>query len=152
MQDMCRFRCNRVVTDSTDMGVTIYTVEQVWFVQNGLVAPVVVHTNFLVETPSGTDTYIYTEYLQAYTVGADEIEQLDFAMFPNPANDYVNLKWQYAPELVEIRDASGRLVQESSPIHGLPAHRLDTSDLAPGIYSVTSISGESTTTKQLVVE
>jgi hypothetical protein len=153
LEHISRLRCNRAITDSSITGVTSYTIDQIWFFQNGLLSPVVTHTDVVIETPEGNDHLVFTEHLQSYTVATDEIEvELDFAMFPNPARDFINLKYQHSPELIEIRDVIGRLVIETSPIQGLPVHRINTSNLSHGIYSVTLIEGSTSTTQKLVVE
>ena len=153
--DVLRVKVNRSMSDSTIMGITQYVIEQVLFMQNGLVAPLVTHTDVQVILGIDTTLYTYTEILQGYLVGVDDsitLESSSFALFPNPARNQVQIVWGAAPERIEIRAATGRLVESLTAIPGISSQQFDVSEWAPGAYVVTAISGDAAETKQLIVE
>jgi hypothetical protein len=155
IEDVLRIRVNRSISDSTIMGTTQYVIDQIFFTQNGLVAPLITHTFLQIIVGIDTTEYNYTEILQAYLMGVEDIapqESYSFALFPNPAQDKVQMVWGAAPEIIEIRDAAGRLVKSLTGIPGISSQQFDVSEWAPGMYTVTAISGDAKKTKQLIVE
>jgi len=88
------------------------------------------------------------------TLGINDLEQnSSLKVYPNPAKDQINIKLndnRVSPNpIIQIRDASGRLVLSGS----LSYQSVDVSSLKPGLYLVQVFSsGESLGTAKLVVE
>jgi len=155
LDDVLRIRLNRSISDSTIMGITQYDIEQVLFLQNGLVVPLIAHTFLQIVEGIDTTEYNYTEILQTYLMDVEETHEqqsYSFALFPNPAQEKVQIVWGAAPEIIEIRDSAGRLVNAITAIPGISSQQFDVSEWAPGAYTITTISGDAKETKQLIVE
>jgi len=80
---------------------------------------------------------------------SEEIGDNEFLMFPNPANDLVNISFNNTKiKTVEILDNQGRLV------HSVKVNstfiELGTSDLASGLYTVRAISEDDRVFTQLL--
>ena len=68
------------------------------------------------------------------------------SIFPNPANDFVNIGLDGKGYTTSISDISGRKVQETND-----QQNLDTSKLKNGVYLVTiTMNGESVTKKLII--
>ena len=175
-----RVRMNRQLEEISSQGVVNYDMEYVMFFQDTLVLPIVQHSDVLItqgveevvidtifsdslntvidtillDTIPPTVLYEYTivEVLQSLAMGVKEEAALDFAMFPNPSTDRVTMKWWAQPEVIEFRDAAGRLVHTEFATTGLRSTQLDVSGWASGMYTATAIVGEQQITKQLVVQ
>lgn len=158
LDDVTRLEMTREITDSSFTGVNIYVVHQIRFNQGDLLAPIVVHTNL--QVISGLDTTVTnsTEVLQSYTAGQTSIEQpqSEFGMFPNPARDDVQLVWSSfdaSSKTVEVRDITGRVVEETRSVSGMSSTTIDVRSWASGVYTVTVNPGQKNpTTKKLIVE
>lgn len=94
------------------------------------------------------------EYMNASMEGNCAIVQsviemeASFALYPNPANDWVTLSgWEGAAQ-VTITDVSGRVVR----IETLRNNRIETSMLTDGIYVVSLSNGERTNSMRLIVQ
>lgn len=151
--DACRIRIYRSITDSSIAGVTQYVIDQVQFNQNGLVTPVVIHTDITISSASGENVINVMEYLQNYsTASTGEVDIDLFAMYPNPASNNVMLRWAAGAESITAYDARGRKVEIINAIPGLTLAQFDVSDWSPGVYTISFFSGDAVTSKQLVVE
>jgi phosphatidylserine/phosphatidylglycerophosphate/cardiolipin synthase-like enzyme len=115
--------------------------------------------NMLVIHDANITNQFYQEWTarwQGITVGSIEAEVTDFRMFPNPANDLLNLEFNAPAGInnrIQITDISGRLVLDYT--YGTPAGmnnlQLDVRNLPNGVY-VLGISGQwGGMTKKLVV-
>jgi hypothetical protein len=158
LDDVTRVEMTREITDSSFTGVNIYVVHQIRFHQGTMVAPVLLHTNFQIITELDTTVSGYSEVLQAYTVGLTSIAQPkeEFGMFPNPARDDVQLVWSSfdaSSKIVEVRDITGRVVEEIRSVSGMSSTTIDVRSWASGVYTVTVNPGQNNpTTKKLIVE
>ena len=166
LEDVTRLSITREATDSSFVGETTYIVDGILFYSGTIVSAIVTHINLQIITELDTTVQNFTEILQSYTMGLDEMPQeangLDFAMFPNPASNIVQLIFpggianNSAVNSIEVRDVSGRLIETINLVPGLNSGMLDVSSWAKGIYTVTAKSGslglEQVTTKQLIVE
>lgn len=150
--DVSRITVHRELSDSTIVGITNMIIDQTLFVQNGIPTPIVAHADIEVITEAGVEVYHVMEYLQNYTVGAEEIELDMFAMYPNPSADRVTLRWAAGAASIIAYDALGREVEVINTIPGITVAQFDVRDWAPGVYSISFTSGEVVTTKQLIVE
>jgi len=158
LDDVTRVEMTREITDSSFTGVNIYVVHQIRFHQGTMVAPLVVHTNFQMISELDTTVTNSTEVLQSYTVGQTSMEQPkeEFGMFPNPARDDVQVVWSSfgaSSKIVEVRDITGRVVEEIRSVSGMSSTTIDVSSWASGVYTVTINPGQKNpTTKKLIVE
>jgi hypothetical protein len=158
LDDVTRVEMTREITDSSFTGVNIYVVHQIRFHQGTMVAPLVVHTNFQIISELDTTVTNSTEVLQAYTVGLTSIAppKEEFGMFPNPARDDVQVVWSSygaSSKMVEVRDITGRVVEEIRSVSGMSSTTIDVSAWASGVYTVTVNPGQNNpTTKKLIVE
>ncbi|RMG83974.1 MAG: T9SS C-terminal target domain-containing protein [Bacteroidetes bacterium] len=77
----------------------------------------------------------------------------DLAVFPNPANDEINVGFAMMPESggrLSVFDYAGRLVLEKEVPAGVEQVALEVSDLQPGIYLMRVVGGASVWTGTFV--
>lgn len=83
-------------------------------------------------------------------------QNLDFNLSPNPAHEQVNVKlntMHNEKTRIAIRNSIGQLVYENDNVDGqLSNLNISTSDLEKGVYFVTLIQNNNTSTKKLVVQ
>ena len=92
--------------------------------------------------------FIYTLGDTCGTAGLDNLVKFNFSIYPNPANDIVQLKATKAIGFVEVYDLTGRQVIKSTPNSN--SKELNVSSLSKGLYIVkVSIDGAVGTTKLL---
>jgi hypothetical protein len=97
-------------------------------------------------TMGGFETSAYTvTYNQENFIGVnDEIEANTFSVFPNPANDIINVllnnQWNNERVTIYITDVSGKIVWRST-WSSLNQKQIETSQLPDGTYSI-SIQGK----------
>ena len=77
--------------------------------------------------------------------------EVDFMMYPNPANALVYIKNTSLIDDLSIIDYSGRIVKRLSSLNSAEV-ALDISALAKGIYLVNITQGNSTATKKLIIK
>ncbi|MGV6830105.1 MAG: T9SS type A sorting domain-containing protein [bacterium] len=77
--------------------------------------------------------------------------EIDFQMYPNPANATVHIRNTSLIDDVTILDYSGRIVKHLTSLNSAEL-ALDISDLANGIYLVNITQGNSATTKKLIIK
>lgn len=92
----------------------------------------------------------FWQFQEIGTVGTEETDQFDVALWPNPARDYLYIRMSNTGNLTEelkinIFDLSGKLLYSDAvypDVNGL--NRLDVSQLDPGMYliNLTRASGE----------
>lgn len=151
--DACRIRVHRTITDSTIAGVTQYVIDQVQFFQNGLVSPVVVHTDMIIGKGTGEMEINVLEYLQNYSDASAEAVELDvFALYPNPASNKVMLRWALGAESIVAYAADGREVEKIKTFPGMTFTQFDVSDWPPGVYTISFMNGHEVASEQLIVE
>jgi hypothetical protein len=65
-------------------------------------------------------------------VGVDELDANSFEVYPNPANNILNISYEGTGLIkqVSMMDVSGRTISQTSLIRG----QLDVSELPPGLY------------------
>lgn len=87
-------------------------------------------------------------------VGVEEIEGGTFSVYPNPAQDYLEISIaDMEQESVELRvnDVKGRLVGKHS-ITGVSNYRFDTTALEAGVYTISVVSNNRTATQKFVIQ
>ncbi len=84
--------------------------------------------------------------IDASQISLVETDASALAAYPNPVASGTELRWTAEPAHVRITSADGRVVaDERAP------RSLSTSGWAPGIYYITAVGTQSTTTQTLVV-
>lgn len=99
--------------------------------------------------------YIFDDYLSRATatdqlLGIDDVELSDvasFKLFPNPANNFIELSSNIDIEAVSITNSIGQTVLE---INNVSNNTLDISELNSGLYLITVKSGASSQTKRFI--
>ncbi len=112
-----------------------------------------------VELGNGTQNNILCKQIQfgwyAGLAGAEDLGSI--SMFPNPANDIVNLTYSLSknqPVSVRLMDATGRQVSQMNNENqqaGMHTEELNTANLANGIYHYQVTIGNQTSTGKIVV-
>lgn len=77
----------------------------------------------------------------------------EFAIYPNPANDYVTVRWDITNQVhgVEIYDISGKRLINLGLDNATLEQTIDVSALSAGLYMVRIFSDQDTATKKLVI-
>ncbi len=150
--DVCRISLYRFIEDISKTGTTTMIVDQTLFMQNGIAIPLVAHSLITINTDGDVMDFDVMEFLLSYTVDAEEMEEDQFAMFPNPASDRVTLKWFAGESSIDVYDAYGRVVERIQPTPGFPVVAFDVSGWEAGVYTVSLTKTEGNKTKKLVVE
>ena len=85
------------------------------------------------------------------TVGIQEQNLQTVSVFPNPANESVNIVCGSSAtgSIVEIVDIHGKLIKQSTVVSG-NSLTVSTIDLAPGVYLVRVINGSVVTTGKFI--
>ncbi len=89
-------------------------------------------------------------YISKYSledfVNVAEQENLSFRLYPNPANNFINIESKSSTNHFVIYDSTGRIVLQKTEF--TPNFRIDINTLAPGVY-VFNLNGE---TRKILVE
>lgn len=127
-------------------------------------------TNDLVTASSGsaapqtTFYYDYTDQTWYYTTSnvmvrmnfdpslasIDEHEGLNVSVYPNPANDLINIKSTLSEGSITIFDMTGKLLLNQQ-ISGA-MNSINTSELKNGIYNLIISNGEKTSSEKLIIQ
>lgn len=110
------------------------------------------------EDDEGDNAYLTPgdiDFTPGSTSGINENEELNTLMvFPNPVNEKVMIAWENAngktPELLEIRDLHGRVVQSVSLQNNQTAVHLNLPDLMSGVYVVAIVSADHVVTQKFI--
>lgn len=82
-------------------------------------------------------------------LGTEEVTASNFAVYPNPANDVVNISANAGLNNVQIVDINGRTVK-SVEFDGTNQAQINISDLASGLYIMNIASDKGTTSQKIV--
>jgi len=84
------------------------------------------------------------------TLGSSELIELQFQtkLFPNPANEILNIQTNDTKISIVLSDLNGRKILKSSEIS--QSHALDISNLSKGIYQVEISNGSNSIIKQFI--
>lgn len=84
------------------------------------------------------------------SAGINETANSSFEVYPNPANDVINIKLNNKSNaLINILDLSGKLVKTTN-VNGTSTS-INTSDLTSGVYFVDVINGNNIETQKIVI-
>jgi hypothetical protein len=107
-------------TEEVVGGQTIYTIDGVQYEDfNGVIAP----------------------------LGSTDVFGAKVGVFPNPANDVLNITGVSSNATVVVFDAMGRMVSQ----HALQNNAIYTSSWTPGVYNLVITDGEQQTTKRISI-
>jgi hypothetical protein len=104
------------------------------------------------------DNVISRYNTESTIASANENEEIDFHIFPNPASDFINIQLKNIsknrPLEILISDFSGKVVWKSRPVHSSPGlMQIDTSLFPAGVYSVIGLGqNENKATRFVVVK
>jgi hypothetical protein len=87
-----------------------------------------------------------SKYLLEDFVNVAEQENQTFRLYPNPANNFINIESKSSTNHFVIYDSTGRIVLQKTEF--TPNFRIDINTLAPGVY-VFNLNGE---TRKILVE
>jgi hypothetical protein len=84
-------------------------------------------------------------------LSVDELQTLEWSVFPNPANDWLELQWASSNMMdrIEILDNSGRIIA-SYPVGSLVKQSVHIAELTNGMYWIRLFSGNVSWSKQFV--
>ncbi len=83
-------------------------------------------------------------------VGLTQADLPSFEMYPNPAKDFVYIKYDQGSE-IRIETIEGQLVYEKDFVNsGSVAHRINTSQFKPGLYLITVSTPQGRHTQRLI--
>lgn len=85
-------------------------------------------------------------------LGVTEIQDVSFAVSPNPATDIVTITTNEILNSVELFDVNGRVVKNVDFKSSTNSNQVNVSDLSSGIYMMKITSDKGTATKKLVIE
>ncbi len=94
----------------------------------------------------------YIPIVKKPTSAKENVSQPNVIIYPNPANDYVNIAFnEKLPDRIEIYSLEGRLIKIND---GILHNRIsvNTSDIPSGQYFVKCLSPSSTTTYSLIIK
>ncbi|MFT6244779.1 MAG: hypothetical protein ACJA0U_001302 [Salibacteraceae bacterium] len=114
--------------------------------------PVFIHTTINLALPGGgaplaTITMVLSKY-EANYASIDDINELTFNVFPNPASDMISIKGNFSAEATgSIIDQSGRVLETMNVQNG---QSINISDLATGSYFFAIEDSGFITTKTII--
>ncbi len=114
--------------------------------------PIFIHIQISI-TPQGggqpiTETSLVLSKYDGIFVSVDELEQFDFTVAPNPAEDQVKVFGEFdADATAQLLDASGRVIETLNVSNG---QSIDLSNLNSGMYLLSINNAGQTTTKTVV--
>ena len=82
--------------------------------------------------------------------GIEDIIFNSTAIYPNPANDMVNIKSEFEIESIRIYNHAGQAV--ASEIVDTKFYQFNTSQFTPGLYLFQIETNEGTITKRIIIE
>ena len=103
----------------------------------------------VVSNDYGADT-AYATIEVSTCASIEENINTGFEMYPNPANDYVQLAFTIKGSRIQVLDIFGRIVEDVD-VAGLTEYQLDLSSYAKGTYLVKLVSNSNQSIKPLVV-
>ncbi len=84
---------------------------------------------------------------QATSTQADELQNTNLSLYPNPARDFVQIRGNAAVEKVEVLDLTGRTVKTYT---GKEIQSMNVSNIPAGLYSVRITTAQGTITRKLI--
>ena len=94
---------------------------------------------------------VHTSAPLSVGLSVDELQTLEWSVFPNPANDWLELQWASSNMMdrIEILDNSGRIIA-SYPVSSPVKQSIQIAELTNGMYWIRLSSGNVSWSKQFV--
>ncbi|MBV7267973.1 T9SS type A sorting domain-containing protein [Winogradskyella luteola] len=87
------------------------------------------------------------------SLSVDNFELSDFSMYPNPATNEVNLKWNEQEDVsIRVYNTTGKLMFYGKKVNLFNGHKIDVSSFNAGMYFVKLNSTKGEITKQLILK
>ena len=144
------------VITSTTIGSTFsktynYTIPGVWKPRNLELVAFVTEYNTDVNSRSvlNAKAVKLTDVASFDPTGIADVENVEMSMYPNPANDYVMISSSSVIKEVAVINALGQKVATYTT--DAENVRLDTQDLAKGVYMISILTNEGSAVKKLTV-
>ena len=112
--------------------------------------PGVYEVKLVVTNPTGSDSTTTTVTVDNCDLNLNHSNHNDIEIFPNPAEDLVQIKLGNENKNVLIYDASGRLMKEINDVNGLL--KVDVSSLNPGTYILHISNDKGIKKKNLIIK
>jgi hypothetical protein len=80
----------------------------------------------------------------------EETQGLSVSVYPNPANDLINIKSTLSEGNITIFDMTGKLLINQQFSGAM--NSINTSELKNGIYNLTISNGEKTSSEKLIIQ
>lgn len=123
-----------------------------WLTDMGFLLDAFGDPNF---TPNGIRLQdVATLQIFASGVGVDETGSKNFRLYPNPANDFLDVSFPASMRdftKIRIADVEGRLIEMRS-IQSTSTYRIDTSALDAGVYFISVISENNSDIQKFVIQ
>ena len=98
----------------------------------------------------GLETITKVEFRDKLDVtSVNEVSTIDFSVYPNPANDIINLITSENIKRLSITDMSGKTLVDQQDISN--HHQIDCSNWPRGIYLLKLETGEKISTEKIVL-
>jgi len=105
------------------------TINYNWYAV-GIKVPIMTITEFVGFTGYSAQYLVENNF----PVGMEEIEELDFVVFPNPASDYILFRCEQDILQCKIYSLDGRILEDTKLSSGSKLYRTQVSQYPPGIY------------------
>ncbi|MFZ6050634.1 T9SS type A sorting domain-containing protein [Halocola ammonii] len=126
------------------------------FYVNGIPYPVAAIQYTEYESEDGIEVESYSYYTDQTISGVEEnVQPVSVEVWPNPANEMVNVKVYNSSETLEVNifDINGKLVkQQVGGMKGTNQFHISTEDLSSGFYTIQVIQPGSSKAIKLIVE
>jgi hypothetical protein len=101
---------------------------------------------------SSTGNFLFTKE-KVSAVSAQLEEKLQLSIFPNPAQDFINIQFDnQSNTLIELLDLNGKSVmQQFQNQQGLNQIKLNISDLSKGLYVLRFVNEKTSVSKKIIV-
>ena len=107
----------------------------------------------LTVNPSLCDSSYAVVYVNLPVGIDDNIENSSFKIYPNPAEDRININFEGGktrPELIQVLDLTGKIVYETLTIQNEYPLQINSQNLKSGIYLVKIYSGNKVFSKKII--
>jgi hypothetical protein len=148
-KDLVGFNVYRKNPGSTTFNVIGYTTETNYTDNVTITGLYQYYVTAVYEDPTGESLPSNTITVDVMT-GIEDVIFNNTAIYPNPANDMVNIKSEFEIESIRIFNHAGQAV--ASEIVDSKFYQFNTSQFTPGLYLFQIETNEGTITKRIIIE
>ena len=106
-------------------------------------------------TSGGGNNFFLDEVAIATTIGTEElfVNETEIVVYPNPANNFINIKGLKATGTISIADLAGRIVT-SMRVNNINGDEIELpiGEVTPGIYLVNITQNEQIITRKIIIQ